>query len=184
MKIESLTLSIIVLFAVLFDREIRSASATDFCIELTRTEINHRQERRGDANACAGDESSDIKNAARYLARSNANNAVASQCLNNVTLTIGQQACARISLVANTSPNDLWTDFPPAAEPNADNVRYIGRGVGGSARVNLCTVARDVRVRTRSVVDGHCPHDIGLLPHRNFATARAQARCGVICSSQ
>jgi hypothetical protein len=170
-------------FAVLFDCEIRSASATDFCIELTTTEINHRQERRGDANACAGDESSDIKNAARDLARSNANNAVASQCLNNVTLTIGQQACARISLVANTSPNNLWTDFAPAAKPNADNVRYIGRGVGGSARVNLCTVARDVRVRTRSVVDGHCPHDIGLLPHRNFATARAQARCGVICSS-
>jgi hypothetical protein len=183
MKIESLTLNIFVLFAVLFDCGIGSASATDFCIELATTEINHRQERRGDANACAGDESSDIKNAARDLARSNANNAIASQCLNDVTLTIGQQACARFSLVANTSPNNLWTDFPPAAKPNADNVRYIGRGIGGSARVNLCAVARDVRVRTHSVVDGNCRHDIGLLPHRNFVTARARARCGVICSS-
>jgi hypothetical protein len=61
MKIESLTLNIIVLFAVLIDCEIRSASAADFCIELTTTEINHGQERRGDANACAGDDSSDIK---------------------------------------------------------------------------------------------------------------------------
>jgi hypothetical protein len=182
-KIESLTPNIIVLFVVFFGFEIRSASATDFCIELTTTEINHRQERRGDANACAGDESSDIKNAARDLARSNANNAIASQCLNNVTLAIGQRACARISLVANTSPNNLWTDFSPAAKPSADNVRYIGPGVGRSAGVNLCTVMRDVRVRTRSVVDGHCRHDIGLLPHRSFATARAQARCGVICSS-
>lgn len=181
MKIESLTLSIIVLFAVPYCG-IGSASAADFCIELTTTEINHRQERRGDANACAGDESSDIKNAARDLARSNANNAIASQCLNNVTLTIGQRACARIRLVANTSPNSLWNDFTPAAKSNADYVRYIGRGVE-RAGVNLCTVVRDVRVRTRSVVDGHCSHDIGLLPHRNFATARAQARCGIICSS-
>jgi len=181
MKTESLTLNIIVLFTVLFDCGIRAASATDFCIELTTTKI--RAERRGDANACAGDESADIKNAARDVARSNANNAIASQCLNDVTLTIGQQACARISLVANTSPNNLWTDFPPAAKPNADNVRYIGRGVGGSARVNLCTVVRDVRVRTHSTVDGNCRHDIGLLPHRNFVTARARARCGVICSS-
>jgi hypothetical protein len=170
-KIESLTPNIIVLFVVLFGFEIRSASATDFCIELTTTEINHRQERRGDANACAGDESTDIKNAARGLARSNANNAIASQCLNDVTLAIGERACARIRLVANTSPNSLWTDFPPAAKPNADNVRYIGPGVGQSAGVNLCTVVRDVRVRTRSVVDGHCSHDIGLLPHRNLAGA-------------
>jgi hypothetical protein len=182
-EIESLTLNIIVLFVVVFGCEIRSASATDFCIELTTTEINHRQERREGPNACAGDDSSDIKNAARDLARSNANNAIASQCLNNVTLTIGQRACARIRLVANTSPNSLWTNFPAAAKPNADYVRYIGRGVGQSAGVNLCTVVRDVRVRTRSVVDGHCSHDIGLLPHRNFATARAQARCGIICSS-
>lgn len=175
MKIESLTLNVIVLFAVLFDCGIGSASATDFCIELTTTEINHRQERRGDANACAGDESSDIKNAARDLARSNASNAIASRCLNDVTLTIGQQACARISLVANTSPNNLWTDFPSATKPNADNVRYVDRGVGGNARVSLCAVARDVRVRTHSVVGGNCRHDIGLLPHRNFATARARA---------
>jgi hypothetical protein len=181
MKTESLTLNIIVLFTVIFDCGIRAASATDFCIELTTTKI--RAERRGDANACAGDDSADIKNAARDVARSNANNAIASQCLNDVTLTIGQQACARISLVANISPNNSWTDFPPAAKANADSVRFIGRGVGGSARVNLCTVVRDVRVRTHGTVDGNCRHDIGLLPHRNFVTARALARCGVICSS-
>jgi hypothetical protein len=47
--------------------------------------------------------------------------------------------------------------------------------------VNLCAMAHDIRVRTRSVVDAHCPHDSGLLPHRTFATARAWARCAVIC---
>jgi hypothetical protein len=86
-------------------------------------------------------------------------------------------------LVANASPNNPWTDAPPAAKPSADSVRYIGRGVGGSAGVSLCAVARDVRVSTRSVVDAQCPHDSGLLPHRIFATARARARCAVICSS-
>jgi hypothetical protein len=47
--------------------------------------------------------------------------------------------------------------------------------------VNLCVVAHDIRLRTHNVVDGDCPHDRGLLPHRTFATARAWARCAVIC---
>ncbi|SDS75623.1 hypothetical protein SAMN05444158_3090 [Bradyrhizobium canariense] len=183
MKIGSHTCVIIALFAAVFGCGISLVSATDFCIELTGIGFNRGHERRGDENACAGDESLNIKGVARDRARNNANNAIASQCLRDVTHTIGQQACARINLVANTSPNNLWADFPPAAKPNADNVRYIGRGVEGSASVNLCAVARDVRIRTRSVVDGHCPHVNGLLPHRIFATARARARCAVICSS-
>jgi hypothetical protein len=180
MKIVSIALNIIVLFTVLFDGGLRSASATDFCIELTAAEFNHRQERRGDENACAGNESSNIKKAARDLARNNANNAIVSQCLNNVTSTIGQRACARANLVANTSLNNSWADFPPAAKSSADKVRYIGRGIAG---LNLCAVAHDLRIRTRNVVDGLCPHGSGLLPHRIFATARAQARCAVICGT-
>ena len=183
MKTGSLACNIIALLAAVFGCGISSVSATDFCIELTGVEFNRGHERRGDENACAGDKSSNIKDVARDRARNNASNAIASQCLKDVTHAIGQQACARINLVANTSPNNPWTDVPPAAKPNADNVRYIGRGVGGSAGVNLCAVARDVRISTRSVVDGHCPHASGLLPHRIFATARARARCAVICGS-
>jgi hypothetical protein len=183
MKIGSLACNIAALFAAVLGCGISSVSATDFCIELTGVEFSRGHERRGDENACAGDKSLDIKGVARDRARNNANNAIASQCLKDVTYTVGQQACARINLVATSSPNNPWTDSPPAAKPNADSVRYIGRGVGGSAGVNLCAVARDIRIRTRSVVDGHCPHDSGLLPHRIFATARARARCAVICSS-
>jgi len=183
MKIGPLTCNMIALFAAVFCCGISSVSGADFCIELPGSEFNRGHERRGDADACAGDVSSNIKDVARDRARNNANNAIASQCLRNVTHTIGQQACARLNLVANTSPNSRWTDFPPAANTNADNVRYVGRGVGGSASANLCAVARDVRVRTRGVVDAQCPHDSGLLPHRIFATARARARCAVICSS-
>jgi hypothetical protein len=180
MKIGSLACNIIALLAAVFGCGISPVSAADFCIELTGI---RGHERRGDKNTCAGDKSSNIKDVARDRARNNANNAIASQCLKAVTHAMGRRACARINLVANTSSNNRWTDLPPAAKPDADNVRYIGRGAGGSAGVNLCAVARDVRIGTRSVVDGHCPHDSGLLPHRIFATARARARCAVICSS-
>lgn len=183
MKIKSPTCIVIALFVAIFGCGISSVSATSFCIELTGNEFNRGHERRGDANACAGDDSSYLEEAAKDRARHNANNAIASQCLKDVTHTIALQGCARLNLVANTSPTNLWSDFPPAAKPEADYVRYIGREVGGSLSPNLCAVARDVRVRTRSVVDGHCPHDSGLLPHRNFVTARARARCAVICSS-
>lgn len=158
-----------------------SVSAADFCIELTGSRFNRGPERRGDENACVGYESSNIKDVARDRARSNAINAIASQCLRIVTDAIAQQVCARGNLVANTSPNNLWTDFPPAAKPNADSVRYIGRGIARGASVSICAVARDVRVGTHSVVDGHCSHGRGLLPQRILATARARARCAVIC---
>src|SRR6476661_2596744 len=183
MKIGSLTCNMIALFAAVFCCGISSVSGADFCIELPGSKFNRGHERRGDADACAGDLSSNIKDVARDRARNNANKAIASQCLRDVTYTIGQEACGRLNLVANTSPNSRWTDTPPAAKPNADNVKYIGHGIEGSASVNLCAVARDARVRTRRVVDAHCPHDSGLLPHRVFATARARARCAVICSS-
>jgi hypothetical protein len=160
---------------------IGSAFATDFSVELTATEFNHRAERRGDDNACAGSHSSDIEAIARDRARDNANNAIASQCLNYVTPRIGQQACTRVNLIANTSANSSWVDSPPAPKPSANKVKYIGRGIGSAAGMNLCATAHDIRLRTRNVVDGHCPHDSGLLPHRTFATARAWARCAVIC---
>jgi hypothetical protein len=182
MRIGSLALTVVALSAAPLDYGIRPALASDFCVELTATEFNQRVERRGDDNACAGSDPSDIKAMARERARDNANNAIASQCLNNVTLDIGKQACTRVHLVANSSPNNARVDSPPAAKPGANKVKYIGHGIGsGAAGVNLCAMAHDLRLRTRNVVDGHCPHDSGLLPHRTFATARAWARCAVIC---
>jgi hypothetical protein len=101
----------------------------------------------------------------------NANNAIAPQCLNSVTSDIAQQACTRVNLLASTSANSSWVDSPPALKPGADEIRYLGRGIGSAAGVHLCVVARDIRVKTHSIVDGHCPHDRGLLPHRIFAIA-------------
>jgi hypothetical protein len=187
MKVGSLALTVVALYATPLAHGTRSAFAADFCVELTAAEFNHRAERRGDDNACAGSDSpdikaiSDIKALARDRARDNANNAIASQCLNNVTPGIGQRACTRVNLVANTSADGSWADSPPAPKPGADKVKYIGPGIGSAAGVNLCAMAHDIRLRTRNVVDAHCPHDGGLLPHRTFATARAWARCAVIC---
>jgi len=181
MKVGSLAFAVVALYALPVAYGIRSALATDFCIELTATEFNRRAERRGDDNACAGSRSSNMKAKARDRARDNANNAIAQQCLNNVTPGIGQRACTRVNLVANTSANSSWVDSPPAPKPSADKVRYIGYGTGRAAGVNLCVVAHDIRLRTHNVVDGQCPHGGGLLPHRTFATARAWARCAVMC---
>jgi hypothetical protein len=181
MKVGSFALAVVALCAPAISYGVGSAFANDFCVELTATEFNHRAERRGDDNACAGSHSSNIKAKARDRARDNVSNAIAPQCLRNVTPGIGQRACTRVNLVANTSANSSWADAPPAAKPSADKVRYIGRGIGSAAGVNLCVVAHDIRLRTHNVVDGHCPHDGGLLPHRTFATARAWARCAVVC---
>jgi hypothetical protein len=181
MKIGSLALTVVALSAGPLAYGITPAFATDFCVELTATEFSHRVERRGDGNACAGSHSSNFKDIARDRARDNAKNAIASQCLNNITPSIGQQACNRVNLIANTSTNNSWVNSPPAPKPNANEVKYIGRGIGSVDGVNLCTMAHDLRLRTRNVVDGHCSHDIGLLPHRTFVTARAWARCAVIC---
>ena len=183
MKVGSLALAAVALYAPAVGYGVGSVFANDFCIELTAAEFNRRAERRGDDNACAGSQSANMKAKARDRARDNASNAIASQCLRNITPNIGQRACARHNLVGNTSADSSWADAPPAPKPGADKVRYIGHGIGGAARVNLCVVAHDVRLRTHSVVDGHCPRDSGLLPHRTFATARARARCAVICSS-
>jgi hypothetical protein len=181
MKVGSLALAAVALYALPGPYGTRSAFAAAFCIELTATEFNRRAERRGDDNACAGNPSSNTKANARDRARNNANNAIAPQCLDNVSPGIAQRACSRVNLVANTSADSSWADSPPAPKPSADKVRYIGHGTGSAASVNLCVVAHDIRLRTHNVVDGHCPHNRGLLPHRTFAIARAWARCAVIC---
>lgn len=183
MKVGSLALAAVALYASAVGYGIGSAFATDFCIELTANEFNHRAERRGDDSACAGSHSSGIKAKARDRARDNASNAIASQCLRSVTPGIGQRACTRVNLVANASSDSSWAGSPPAPKPSADKVRYIGHGIGNAAGVNLCVVAHDMRLRTHNVVDGHCPHGSGLLPHRTIATARAWARCAVICKT-
>jgi hypothetical protein len=179
MRVGSLALAVAALFAPAASYGIGTAFATDFCIEFTATEFNHRAERRGDDNACAGTHASNVRASATDRARDNASNAIAQQCLRNVTPAIAQRACTRVNLVANTSANSSWANFPPSPKPGADKVRYIGHG--SAAGVNLCVVAHDIRLRTHHVVAGDCPHDTGLLPHRTFATARAFARCAVIC---
>ena len=77
MKVRSLALAAVALYALAVGYGIRSAFATDFCVELTATEFNRRAERRGDDNACAGSHSPNIKSKARDRARDNANNAIA-----------------------------------------------------------------------------------------------------------
>jgi hypothetical protein len=178
MKPGSLALTLL-LCASAFDHATKPALAAELCVELTAGEFNYRAERRGDDNACAG--SANIKAVARNRARVNAINAIASQCLGNVTASVGQQACARVSLVADTSANASWLDGPPASNPSADKVKYLGRGTGSAAGVNLCATAHDSRIVTRNAVDGHCSHNRGLMPHRTFAIARAWARCAVAC---
>jgi hypothetical protein len=143
MKVGSLALAAVALYAPAVSYGIGSAFATDFCIELTATEFNHRAERRGDDSACAGSHSSNIKAKATDRARDNASNAIARQCLRNVTPVIAQRACTRVNLVANTSANSSWANSPPAPKPSADKVRYIGPGSAASA--NLCVVAHDIR---------------------------------------
>ena len=140
MKIGSLALTVVALSAAPPPNcGIRSALATDFCVELTAAEFNHRLERRGDDNGCDGSNSPDIKAVARERARDNANNAIASRCLDHVTPAIGKQACSRVNLVASTSPNDSWVDSAPAPKPDANKVKYIGHGIGGArGREPLC----------------------------------------------
>jgi hypothetical protein len=179
MKIASRALAIVALFAVGPDCGIRSAYAAAYCVELTASEFNHSSNRRGDDNACAGVQNSKIEGTARDRARNNANDAITQQCLNNVTLQMSRQACSRVNLIGNTSPDAKWVDVPPAAKSGANKVKYVGRGTADG----LCAVAHDVSFRTRSIVDGNCDHGVGLLPHRNFAIARAQARCAVVCGT-
>jgi hypothetical protein len=185
MKLTSLVLTV-ALYAVAFDPGIKAAFADPFpfCVELTAAEFNHRAERRGDDNACAGHLITKTTVAARNRARLNAINAVASQCIGNVKASVAQQACARVNLVADFSSNNSWVDAPPEPKPSADKVKYLGHGTGSAAGTNLCANARDVSIWTRNVVDGLCSHDRGLMPHRTFAIARASARCAVICRKQ
>jgi hypothetical protein len=172
--------TIVAFLAANVDFGIRSAHAEAFCVELTASEFNHSSNRRGDQSACAGDKTN-LEGAARDRARSNANDAIARQCLNGVTIQIMRQACSRVNLTTNTSPDLKWDNAPPAAKFSADKVKYIGSAVAGGPI--LCAVAHDVSVRTRSVVDGSCDHGISLMPNRNFAITRARARCGVVCGA-
>lgn len=183
MKIRSLLLMVVAASAIPLTHTGGYAFATDYCVELTAGEFNRRAERRGDYDACAGSHPSNIEDVARDRSRSNANNAIASQCRNNVTPNIQQRACSRINLAANTSSNPSWAEFPPTSKPEAQKVRYIGQGIGAAAGVNLCVMAHDLRIRTRNVVDGRCSHNSKLMPHRLFVTARAWARCAVLCSA-
>ena len=183
MNIRSLLLMVVAASAIPLNHRSSQAFATDFCVELSATEFNRRAERRGDHDACAGADPSDIEAVARDRSRTNASNAIASRCLNNVTPNIQQRACNRINLTVNTSSNPSWAASPPTPKPEAQKVRYIGQGIGAAAGVNLCVMAHDLRIRMRNVVDGRCSRDAGLMPHRIFVTARAWARCAVLCST-
>ena len=65
MNIRSLLLLVVVASAAPLSHTSSYAFATDFCVELTATEFNHRAERRGDHDACAGSQPSDFEAAAR-----------------------------------------------------------------------------------------------------------------------
>lgn len=168
----------VALYASAFDCGITPAFSAAFCVELTAAEFNHRAERRGDDNACSGRGTAKTKAVARDRARFNAINAIASQCTQNVTANIAQQACARTNLIVDVSAGTSWLDATPTPKPGAEKVKYLGQGATG---VNLCASAHDGRIWTRNVVDGHCPHTGGRMPHRTFAIARASARCAVVC---
>jgi hypothetical protein len=157
-----------------------SAQAAAYCVELTASEFGYSSVRRGDDNACAR-EKSDIAGTARDRARDNASNAIARQCLDRVTLLIARRACKRVNLKVNALADSKWDDVPPPAKFGADRVTYIGRA--GADGPGVCVVTHDDSFRSRNIVDGACDQGAGLLPHRNFAIARARARCAVVCDA-
>jgi hypothetical protein len=163
---------------------IQPASADDFCVQLTRSEFDQSRRRRGDANACAGDRWSNPAATARERARNNAINAIQPQCVNRVTLQMASHACTRAGLVVNTAGANFWGMFPPSARPAANKVEYFGHGIGGASSVNLCGAAHDLSIAIVRPVDGTCAGVSNASPPlREFVTARARARCGVICST-
>ena len=94
-KIARYAVAIVTLLAASLDFWIGSARADAYSVELTAAEFDHSSNRRGgDQNACAGDKSG-IEGTARDRARSNANDAIARQWLNRVTLRIMREACSR-----------------------------------------------------------------------------------------
>jgi hypothetical protein len=158
------------------------AYADDFCVQLTATEFNQSRRRAGTDNGCSGDRFSHPEFWARERARANANTAIEPQCVNNVTLAMAQHACTRANLVVNTADFNFWGAFPPSARPAANKVEYLGHGIGGASSVNLCAAATDTSITQRSEVDGNCSaFAMGFAPTRVFVTARARARCAVVC---
>ena len=151
----------------------RQASATDFCVQLTRQEFPQSRRRRGDGNGCSDQSAAER---ARSRARDAAYDAIDHICLNNVTQQIAAAACTRVGMAVNTSPFLL---IPPwESQPAADVNRYAGRGVAG---VHLCVLTNDLSMSVTRLVDGSCDQNTGFQPLRTFATARARAHCAVVC---
>jgi hypothetical protein len=156
---------------------ITPAEANDICVQLTQAEFPQSRRRRGDANDCSRQSAIDR---AKDRARNNAAAALDQVCLNNVTVAIAGAACTRVNRVVNT--NAIAPIFPMWALPPLGQtwhaVKSLGRGVA-AGNANLCIVLVDLELDINNVdSDGSCWFD----PIRTFATARARARCGIVCT--
>ena len=153
---------------------ITRASATDFCVRITRAEFPESRKRAGRHNDCSSDSAFF---AARSRARNNAIGALAFVCTNNITANIAAAACTRVGMTVNTS---AFFIFPPTSLHSVgDETRNIGHGTGTAAAMNLCVIAEDLSNDLTESVDTSCwPNS-----RRFSAVARARARCAVVCQN-
>jgi hypothetical protein len=174
------TLAAIVVITAAPELGTRHLYAADLCIQLAPGELAISRRRAGQANDCRGDWAAQN---ARNISRDNATNALDQICTNSVTRAMAAQACNRVGMVVNTS---WFFIIPPLASiPAVPKVKYIGHGIGDASGINLCVMTRDLDVTVTSQIDGTCTFPgPGYGTRRFFATARARARCAVVCSDQ
>ena len=153
---------------------ITQASATDFCVQLTRAEFPQSRKRAGRHNDCSSDSAFFT---ARSRARNNAIDALAFVCTNNITANIVGAACTRVGMTVNTSAFFIFS--PNSLHSIGDETRNIGHGTGTAAAMNLCVIAEDLSNDVSVSVDTSCwPNS-----RRFSAVARARARCAVVCQN-
>jgi hypothetical protein len=182
--IPTAALAAVTLYASVSGYGIKPAVATDLCVELPAARFALQVERRGSAAACAGAASAKVEATAIDRARTNASHAITSQCLRRVTFIMADQACHQAGSSSNGFVNGYrLSDLAASPKSVGHKASHIGQGTGDATGVALCTIARDLRLSTHTVVDGHCPHGKALLPNRVVVVARAQARCAVVCST-
>ena len=170
----STVLAAIILLNAAPELGITQASATDFCVQLTRAEFPHSTKRAGRHNDCSSDNAFFT---ARARARNNAINALAFVCTNTISANIAGAACTRVGMTINTS---AFFIFPPMSLHSVgDETRNIGHGTGSAAAMNLCVIAEDLSNDVNDGVDTSCwPNS-----RRFSAVARARARCAVVCQN-
>jgi hypothetical protein len=170
----STVLAAIILLNTAPELGITQASATDFCVQLTRAEFPQSRKRAGRHNDCSSDSAFFT---ARSRARNNAINALAFACTNNITADIAGAACTRVGMTVNTS---AFFVFPPGSLHSVgDETSNIGHGRGTAAAMNLCVIAEDLSNDVTVGIDTSCwPNS-----RRFSAVARARARCAIVCQN-